>query len=448
MPLSNEVETISDELRSLKRLVSPYGLVSHTASLPVREGEPQFAVDLAHLGVPSRALNNLKTWHRDEDLGNADGAGTGLRNERSRLVAIAEALERYSTCAWDDAEFVVAAENDLKENFVSPSRWPQCSDRELATENVNFRPYDPSVPIRWVRGWSLTKSEPVLIPAIAVYLHMPYQSSSEQFTRGITTGAAVHSDPREAILNGLLEVIERDAISLVWLQRLELSPLSFDLRDLDADAREYHRVGTSTELNVQLFDATTDFGVPVIYAVQLSESDPFLAQVVAATCDVNPERALGKVYRELSSLRVALRGYLAAYAGHKPEPSQVSVVGGAVLNGSRDRRSVFNFLLNSQRPARHLKDMPQVPDGADPLDSVVGRLAERGAEVLAVDITTDEARQVGMTAVKVLVPEAMPVSFVHSERYLGTPRLYEAPLAMGHPSNSEAEINPEHQPFA
>lgn len=448
MDLSRPQEHISAELRGLKDLVSPYGLVSRTASLPVREGEPSFAVHLAYLGVPSRALANLHTWAHDEDLGNADGAGTGLTPERAELISIAEALERYSTCAWDDDAMVLAAENDLDEEFVSPSRWPKLSPAELAREDCSLAEYDPSVPIRWVRAWSLTRRVPVLVPAISVYLHMPYESESERFTRGITTGAAVHSDVRTAVLGGLLEVVERDAIAMVWLQRLRLPELAVDPERLDPVTREYYRVGTSTDLRVRLFDATTDFGIPVIYAVQLSDADPTLAQVVAATCDIDPDRALGKVYRELSSLRVALRGYVSAYAGRELDPAKVSVVGGAVHNGARARRDVFDFLLEGERPSYGLEGMPALPAGADPLDTAVSRLAERGAEVLVADITTDEARQVGMRAVKVLVPEAMPVSFVHGERFLGTQRLYDAPRAMGHPSHPEDAINPEHQPFA
>ncbi|RII22270.1 YcaO-like family protein [Streptomyces sp. YIM 130001] len=441
-------EHISAELRALDKLVSPYGLVSHTRALPVREGEPDFAVHMAHLGVPSHALTQLSTWSDDEDTGNSDGAGTGLTSERARLISVAEGLERYSTCAWDEEEMVFAAERDLTEDHVSPSRWPRCSPAEMAHDDCGMSEYDPAVPIRWVRAWSLTRRLPVLVPAISVYLHMPYRSTSEEFTRGISTGAAVHSDVRTAVLGGLQEVVERDAIALVWLQRLRLPELRVDPARLGPGTREYHRIGTSTDLRVRLFDATTDLGIPVIYGVQLADADPTLAQVVAATCDIDPERALGKIYRELSSLRVALHGYVSAYAGREPDPSKVSVVGGAVHSAARERRGVFGFLLDGERPTYGLQDMQGLPAGADPLDTAVARLAARGAEVLVADITTDEARQVGMRAVKVLVPEAMPVSFVHGERYLGTPRLYEAPRAMGHPSHPEDAINPEIQPFA
>ncbi len=68
--------------------------------------------------------------------------------------------------------------------------------------------------------------------------------------------------------------------------------------------------------------------------------------------------------------------------------------------------------------------------------------------MLAVDLTTDEARQAGATVVRVAVPRLMPLSFVHRARYLGHPRLYEAPRAMGHPVLDEDEITRLPQPFA
>ena len=100
----------------------------------------------------------------------------------------------------------------------------------------------------------------------------------------------------------------------------------------------------------------------------------------------------------------------------------------------------------------------QVPDrdragsagsaGPDPLEQVVANLERAGAEAIVVDITTDEARQVGMHVIKALIPEAMPLSFSHHARYLATPRLYQAPRTMGLTVHDEAGINPVRQPFA
>ncbi|SHL63586.1 YcaO-like family protein [Streptomyces yunnanensis] len=436
------------ELKQIASLVSPYGLVSRTTALPVADGDPDFAVRVSSIGDLSKVLYRMQGWSNDGDTGNLNGAGSALAGERARLISIAEALERYSICSWHDDDITVAAEAELTEDFVSPTRWPRCSAHEFARDDCGLVPYDPAVPIRWVRAWSLTRGCPVLVPAIAVYLHMAPHSPSERFIRGITTGAAVHSDIRSAVLGGLLEVVERDALSLAWLHRLRLPQLSVDPELLEPSVRAHHATGTGRHLEVRLFDATTDFGIPVVYAVQLSPHEEHLAQIVCATCDVDPQRAVSKIYRELASIRVALRGSMDRRPARRPEDGTVSVVGSAAYNASAERRHVFRHLLEGERDVRRLEELPDLSAAADPLATAVSQLAARGAETLVVDITTDEARQVGMHAVKVLVPEAVPLSFIHSERYLGTPRLYTAPTAMGHQSHGEQSLNPEPQPAA
>ncbi|GAV95163.1 hypothetical protein ADENT20671_1944 [Actinomyces denticolens] len=264
----------------------------------------------------------------------------------------------------------------------------------------------------------------------------------------MSTGTAAHSDLREAVLGGLLEVIERDSIALTWLQRLRLPRVVVDPGALDEATAEYHRVGTSTGLEVRLFDATTDYGVPTLYAVQLSETDPELAQVVAATCDLDPRRALAKIYRELASLRIALRSHARSPRFEEVKGADLTVVGGALADADPSMRHVFDFLLEGSRPSHDLEEIGALRHGSDDLEQVVAGLERAGAEAIVVDLTTDEARQVGMRVIKALIPEAMPLSFSHRARYLATPRLYEAPIAMGLSAHDESGINPVQQPFA
>ncbi|WP_197688153.1 MULTISPECIES: YcaO-like family protein [unclassified Actinoplanes] len=417
-------------------------------SLPPADADPPFAVHVAGIGDPARVLDGMRGWSDAGDMGNINGVGSALTGERARLTSVAEALERYSICSWHDDEMIFAAEDALTEECVSPARWPRCSAAEFRREDCGLRPYDPGVPIRWVRAWSLTRRRAVLVPAAAVYLHLAPRTAAELFTRGVTTGAAVHSDIRRAVLGGLLEVVERDALTLAWLHRLPLPELAVDPGLLDPAARAARAAGTAGHLEVRLFDATTDFGIPVVYAVQLAEHEDALAQIVCATCDLDPGQAVGKVYRELAALRLALRDHVTRRPIRRPDDGTVNVLGSAAYNAAAARRDAFRHLLAGERTVRRLPDLPGLPAGADPLTTAVDRVAARGAEVLAVDLTTDEARQAGMYAVKVLVPEAVPLSFIHSERYLGTPRLYAAPEAMGHGRRDEQSVNPDPQPFA
>ena len=451
-------EPVAPSLARAASLESPVGLVSRTAELAQAPGEPAFSIWTGFLGDLSAPLRSQTTWNHRVESGNIDGAGGAIDADLARHIAIVESLERYSSCSWEAEELIWDTPAGLGEAAIGPERWPACSPAELADPQCGLIPSDPRIPLRWVRGWSLTRGREVFVPAVLVYLKLPVRSPSERFINMVSTGTAAHSDLREAVLGGLLEVVERDAIALTWLQRLRLPEVVVDPDALGPEAAEYHRVGTSTELTVHLRDATTDYGIPILYAVQTSEVDTELAQVVAATCDLDPQRALAKIHRELVSLRIALRSHARSPRAKEVTGQDMTVVGGALADAAPSMRHVFDFLLEGPRPARRLADVgrpePRSTRGtsagsaADPLARVVSALERAGSEAVVVDITTDEARQVGMHVVKALVPEAVPLSFSHHARYLATPRLYEAPRAMGLTAHDEAGINPVRQPFA
>jgi ribosomal protein S12 methylthiotransferase accessory factor len=434
------------------KLVSPFGLVSRLTWLPVTEGDLRFRIFTGSLGNPGAVLASQSQWEHDPSSGNFDGAGGALDQETAAHLAIAESLERYSSCAWNADRFTWATAEELGPDAIPPWDWPNCSDTELADPRSGLAPADPRTPLRWIQGWSLTRSRPVHVPAVQVFMKLPHDSGSERFTHPVSTGCAVHGDPVEAVVNGLLEVVERDSIALTWLQRLRLPRLTYAPDDFPQPYRAYVERGASENIRTLLFDATTDLGIPVIYGLQLADHDETLSQMVAATCDVDPRKAVAKLYRETSSLRIALRSMAARSMSPDRQPGvledNISVIGGALHAGPRDKRHLFDFLLDGPRATRAITDLPTPPAGTGALPWLLDRLHGAGCEVVVVDLTTDEARQVGATVVRVLVPQLMPLSFVHRARYLGHPRLYSAPERMGQRVHSEAEINPNLQPFA
>ncbi|MGP3975325.1 YcaO-like family protein [Streptomyces sp. 8N114] len=442
-------------LRRMGDLVSPYGLVSGAVRLSGSPGDPDFPIFTASLGDPVHVLTGHEDWNMGAEHGNFDGAGGDLSSEHAALLAVAESLERYSSCARDAGRYRWATAGELGDEAVPLDAWPKLSAAELAGGGHGLVGPDPDAPMRWVRGWSFTRQRPVWVPAVHVWLKNPPEALGERVSHPVSTGCAVHTDVTAAVVNGLLEVVERDSIALTWLQRLRLPRLTVDTELLTEKQRQFVERAANPHLRTQLYDATTDLGIPVIYGVQLADSDPELAQIVAATCDPDPGDAVAKLYREAASLRIALRHHItnsAKKASTSEESGEklVDVVGGAAQAGPLAARDRFSFLLDGEREERPLAALPR-PSATDPrtvLGWLLERLHARGCEVVAVDLTTDEARQVGATVVRVLVPQLMPLSFVHRARYLGHPRLYEAPRAMGHPVLDEDEITQLPQPFA
>ncbi|AEV84085.1 hypothetical protein ACWT_3062 [Actinoplanes sp. SE50] len=425
----------------LKDLVSPLGgLITHVMPLPVEPSEPPLRVHSADLGDVSTVISSACG---PDCLGSLDGTGTGVDPERATVVAIAEALERYANILYDERQIRWATADELGAEALALDTLPRCSATELAAPDCPVVSPDPSAPIRWVRGMNTRTGRLCWVPAALVYMHFSAHGA-ERITNPISTGAAAHPDPARAISGALCEVVERDAISLTWLQRLELPRLVLDT--VGPELQRYLDLCAGRNATIHLFDATTDVGIPTVYGVSVAPEHPSCRIVVSCATSLDPQVAAAKAICETVSVRIALHDA-------RPPSDDVrtftGVADGAAYMCAPERAEAFDFLLDS--PARRrLSEMPDLStgDARGDLRVVLDRLAERGLDAYLVDLTPDEAVRAGMTVVRAVVPGLLPLSFNYRARFLGTPRLYEAPARMGHPTRSEAELNAWPQPFA
>jgi ribosomal protein S12 methylthiotransferase accessory factor len=431
MDASNE-DLVDERIMSV---VSPLGgVVGRVVAVPSPPGCPDVQVCAADLGDLRPVLPGFG-FSPGSTRGQMDGAGTGDDLALASKLAVVEALERYSSCMFDERQLVWATRAELGRDAIDLDAVPRCSAAELADPLCPVRPASNDSPIRWVRGVSLTDRCERWVPAVMAFLNIPPQTTAEQFVLQVSTGCAAHVDPVLAAINAICEVVERDAISLTWLQRLALPMI-----ELDGGAGPQ----STDAVRTYLFDATTDLGVPTVYGVDVAPST--FGTAVMCASDLDPERAIAKVRREAASGRVALS--MAPPVGSRVEEFQ-TVWEGAAYMASPERRGAFGFLLGSSRtiPSSDMESMATgTPDGD--LTALVERLGARGVEVVLVDLTTDEAARAGLWVVRAVIPALQPLSFNYRARFLGHPRLYEAPLRMGLRSLSEAELNPWPQPFA
>jgi ribosomal protein S12 methylthiotransferase accessory factor len=425
----------------LDDLVSPLGgLVSHVMQLPVEPSNPPLEVFSAELGDVSTVMPKLCG---PSCLGSLDGTGTSVDPDRSRIVAIAESLERYANSVYDERQFRVATADELGAEALDLDTVPRCSPAELADPACPVTQPNKSAPMRWIRGLNMRTGEPAWVPAVLVYMHFPAHGA-ERITNPISTGAATHPDPAVAVCGGLCEVIERDAISLTWLQQLALPRLELD--SVSPDLQRYLDLSAERDMSIHLFDATTDVGIPTVYGVSITPDHPSCRTVVACATSLDPQTAVAKAICEMVSVRIALNR---AQPPSDDVRTFTGVADGAAYMCAPERAEAFDFLLNS--PGRRLlSEMPTL-SGGDPIADlrlVCSRLADCGMDAYVVDLTTDEALRAGMTVVRAIVPALQPLTFHYRARFLGHPRLYQAPARMGHPTRTEAELNAWPQPFA
>ena len=123
---------------------------------------------------------------------------------------------------------------------------------------------------------------------------------------------------------------------------------------------------------------------------------------------------------------------------------------GAAYMGTPAHSGAFRFLTEAKQECSldQVACLAAEPTAEGRLRAVVDRLAAMGAEPVAVELTTDELREVGLRVVRVVVPELMPMSTIMRARFLGHARLYEYARYLGMHGFSEEDVNPDPQPFA
>ncbi|MEV2274266.1 YcaO-like family protein [Nocardiopsis sp. NPDC049922] len=421
----------------LSGLVDPLGVVSEVRSMLTGRG-----LERLHLSVALGGDLHNHNHGRSANEG-LNGTGRVFDDERhARTVAVAEAAERYAG-AHPAAETTTATAARLEGPVMDTDRIPRCSEAEYARPDCPFTPFDPDAEIRWVRGTDLITGEPTWLPAVMACYGL-HPLPQERFAYRISTGHAVHTDPARAVLGGLMEVVERDAIALTWLQRLPLRPAAPEV--LGERARHLLDHGRRRFLETHVFDATTDTGIPTAYVLQRSPYDASAANLVGAGTGTDLAEAVEGALGEAFTFR---------HLYHDDEDAKsdfgsfTGVMDGARYMAHPDRAHAFSFLtdgLADRTPSTGPTPLPREPRAA--LARALERLDALGAQVLCVDRTTKELRAAGLTAVAVVIPELQPMSLQPLGQFRGHPRLMQAPPRMGFPAYPEEEQNPWPQPFA
>lgn len=432
------------------RLVRPQvGLMPGVSFLPRQMGAPPFAIATTALGNLTRAFPHIASWDgtdvRGEIIG---GAGGDVDPELAWVRAVIEGAERYATMVYAPEDFVVASARELDDEAIKLGELPRCSDAEYADPRCPLRPADPSAPIRWVRGYSLAYDRERLVPAILAHLHLrPWPS--ERFWLPISTGVAAHTSLAAAMVNAICEVIERDGLALAWLLRLPLPRIELPDPPPVSLVPFLERLGKGRVAHY-FFDGTTDLGIPTVFAVQVCEGHPTCELYVSCATALDPATAYAKAICEISPA-------LSVMSRERTLPSDVAdfceLTHGADYYGRGGHRSDFEFLLGhaASRPLDDIGQDSLVDPGASgeqKLRFLVGRLNALGMEAIALDLTTEELRDVGLWVVRVVIPRLVPISFVYRARYLGTPRIGETARQWGRGALADVEINPGPLPFA
>ena len=397
------------------RVVSPItGVLASLGPVPGRDHPSRPVQGAVYRVVPSTAAPGFDDFHKLS-------SGKGTTPTQARASALCEGLERISAIWHGDEVRRRATRADLGDDAITPPALQQFSaaqhrDRDERVTDPKRRvprAYRDDDALDWTPVWSLSHARRRWLPTAYCYQHPPRVADLDLVGFN-PNGHAAGNCVEEAVLQGFLELVERDAVAIWWYGRLRQPAVVLDDFAFAADLRAHYReLGWS----VWVLELTTDLAIPTFVA--LAEREGGGRWSVGFGCHLDARLGVQRALTELNQI-------------FDPDDSAPAPWDPAALGD-------LSFLRpDPDAGPRALADHAAITTDdlrADVLACVAGAAA-RGLEVLVLDQSRPD---LGLSAVKVIVP-----GLRHFWPRLGPGRLYDVPVTLGRRATplAEHELNP------
>jgi ribosomal protein S12 methylthiotransferase accessory factor len=369
--------------------------------------------------------------------------GKGMTDSQAKVSALCEAIERYSGELMGGELRVTRALQDWKDgeayhpNDVMLYSTQQYAERKAWNKkgsrfNWVPEPLGENTPIDWTPLWSLTAQRHKHLPTQLVYYRAQASEGDDTFyAMGCSNGNAAGNTLEEAILQGFLELVERDAVALWWYNRLPKPGVAVEtfgepyLLELAEHYRQHYQRVTWA------LDLTSDLGIPVFAAVSKMVDGKEERLLFGLGCHLDARIALQRAFAEMNQM---------LGMAHAGEGGELSLEDSETLEWLR-HATVANqpyMAADPDQPLERFSDYPMQHSGEFLQDIKHCRsiIEAQGMEMLVLDQTRAD---VGMPVVKVVVP-----GLRHFWARYAPGRLYDVPVKMGWLEKPlrEEELNP------
>lgn len=338
---------------------------------------------------------------RDDGVGVPDGGGKGSTPREALRSAVGEAVERYCLF-WPDEgriERATHAALDADRTVVDLDAVDVMTRR---VEGIG-RPLDAEAELSWTHGTNLLTGDRAWLPAQLVWSRTGPLADEPRYVPGTTSGAAAGPDLREAVVGGLTELVERDALVRTWLggsppRRVDLDAVP-DLR-----ARAEALLPTDRfEVHVLALESQVD--LPVYGVALVRERDAYPKFVFGSAAGFDPRSTILDAFVEVG------QGWRrACELGAERDPASVDpgeirdLEDNVVLYGRPEAFEQVAFLV-----AGEATDLRRSAVADDELAGCLARLRAADCTPVAVDVTTPDVAAAGIRVVQTLVPQLVPL---------------------------------------
>ncbi|WP_027581545.1 TOMM precursor leader peptide-binding protein [Bradyrhizobium sp. Ai1a-2] len=339
--------------------------------------------------------------------------GKGSTAEQGEASALMEAIERYSGIFQGDEirterRFVDFAPGDaLLPNDVQLFSETQFQNRYAPPPDDSHpvpEPFDPSTKTEWSPVWSLRDKRFRHLPTGLLYF----------FYGGFHTdsnGCAAGNTREEAIVQGFLELVERDAYAIWWYNRLQRAEVDLKQFD-DSYVQDLQTQFADAGRRLWVLDITSDLGIPAYVAITHWMQNGHENIEFGSGAHFDRRIALLRSLTELTQFMSI--GMMGGGSGEKPTLDGVTPL----------RLRDYPFLIPSDNPIVPPAPSLKVHDNTrDQVNACVEIATGAGYDFLVLDQTRPD---VEVPVVRVLVP-----GLRHFYRRFAPGRLYDVPVKLG-----------------
>jgi ribosomal protein S12 methylthiotransferase accessory factor len=380
------------------------------------------------------------SWaHLRSDL-RSSNCGKGTTDLQAKASALGEGLERYSAVFRGNEPRRTARLLDLGDQGIHPGTCMLFSPRQYAERDAwNAResrydevplPFDPGAEVEWTPVWSLTHAAVRYLPTAFCFFNYP-QRHTDAFCWSDSNGNAAGNTLEEAVLQGFLELVERDSVALWWYNRVRRPGVDLDsfaepyLKELQTFLRRQQR-------DLWVVDLTSDLGIPV-FAAMSKRLDGSAEQIMFGFgAHLDSRVALLRAVTELNQM-------LGQLLNAPADASDLSITDKETLHWLRTATLANQpYLAPLDGPLAVASSYPpcRTDDLKDDILACQALVERQGLEMLVLDQTRPE---IGLPVVKVVVP-----GLRHFWARFAPGRLYEVPVQLGWLPRALAEeqLNP------
>ncbi|MBB1486374.1 YcaO-like family protein [Oceanospirillum sediminis] len=269
---------LSKTIERLMTLVNPYaGIIPKV--LPYKKLDS----DLVHNYSSGRNLafsGGDRFWLKNY-LRSSNG-GKGKSKEQAITGALAEAVERYSMVHQGQMYHYKGSLENSDIRCIRPDQCLLFSESQYKKGNgqdisgIAFHQLIPAAfndksEYCWHEVYSLTHREICLAPGQVVYARYQYESDAYPYAYPDSNGCSAGNSYSEAVIQGTLELIERDAAAIWWYNMLIRPRVNLSLLNNDY-INKIVNYYTEQERAIYTIDITTDIGIPVFVSVSYNLS--------------------------------------------------------------------------------------------------------------------------------------------------------------------------------